>query len=63
MARVTDLSLRVKLQQAFDGADGAPSATLVPLSGDYIAFPRARLGDVEKVLKKAGHVVKAVRAT
>jgi len=62
VARVTDLSLRVKLQQAFGGADGAPSARLVTLSDEYIAFPRAMLGDIEKLLKKAGHVVKTVHA-
>jgi len=62
VARVTDLSLRVKLQQAFGGADGAPSARLVALSDEYIAFPRAMLGDIEKMLKKAGHVVKTVHA-
>ncbi len=61
VARVTDLSLRVKLRQAFDDADGAPSTRLVVLSDDYIAFPRAMLGDVEKLLKKAGHVIKAVQ--
>jgi len=62
VARVTDLSLRVKLQQAFGRADGAPTARLVALSDEYIAFPRAMLGDIEKLLKKAGHVVKTVPA-
>jgi hypothetical protein len=63
VARVTDLSLRVKLQQAFASADGAPSAQLVLLAGDYIAFPRALAGEIEKLVKKAGHVIKAVQAT
>jgi hypothetical protein len=63
VARVSDLSLRVKLQQAFASAGGAPSAQLVSLSGDYIAFPRALLGEIEKLVKKAGHVIKTVQAT
>jgi hypothetical protein len=63
VARVTDLSLRVKLQQAFASADGAPSAQLVLLAGDYIAFPRALAGEIEKLVKKAGHVIKTVQAT
>ena len=63
VARVSDLSLRVKLQQAFASAGGAPSAQLVSLSGDYIAFPRTLLGEIEKVVKKAGHVIKTVQAS
>ena len=63
VARVSDLSLRVKLQQAFASTGGAPSVQLVSLSGDYIAFPRALLGEVEKLVKKAGHVIKTVQAT
>lgn len=63
VARVADVSLRVKLQQTFGDADGAPSPGLVPLAGEYVAFPRALLGDIEKFLKKAGHVVKTVQAT
>jgi len=62
VARVRDLSLRVKLQQTFEGADGAPSAQLVFLSDEYVAFPRAMMGDIEKLVKKAGHVIKTVGA-
>jgi len=63
VARITDLSLRVKLQQAFDRAGGAPSTQPIFLTGEYLAFPRALLGDVERVVKKAGHVIKTVKAS
>jgi len=60
VARVRDVSLRVKLQQAFEGADGASPARFVFLSDEYVAFPRAMMGDIEKLVRKAGHVIKTV---
>ncbi len=62
VARIRDVSLRVKLQQAFEGADGASPARFVFLSDEYVAFPRAMMGDIEKLVKKAGHVIKTVGA-
>ncbi len=62
VARVRDVSLRVKLQQAFEGADGAPPARVVFLSDEYVAFPQVMMGDIEKLVKKAGHVIKTVGA-
>jgi hypothetical protein len=32
------------------------------LKNDFIAFPRGLLADVERVVKKSGHVVKEVAA-
>lgn len=62
VARITDLSLRVKLQKAFEPSDEASSPNLVILQDEYVAFPRAMLGEVEKLVKKAGHVIKTVQA-
>ncbi len=53
VARVNDLSLRVQLEREL-GAD------LVVLAEHFIAFPRQSMSRVEKVLKKAGFVVKTV---
>ena len=63
--RVTDLSLRVKLQQAFAGSGGASAVAAQPvfLADEFVAFPRAMLGDIEKLVKKAGHIIKTVHST
>jgi hypothetical protein len=63
VARVTDLSLRVALQQALRGDGGASIAQPFFLSDEYLVFPRARQGEIERLVKKAGHVVKTVRAS
>ncbi len=62
VARVTDLSLRVKLQKAFSASEENEASGVVFLPGEYIAFPRAMLGEIEKLVKKAGHIVKTVNA-
>ena len=62
VARVRDVSLRVKLQQAFEGADGVSPARFIFLSDEYVAFPRAMVGDIERLIKKSGHVIKTVGA-
>jgi len=62
VARITDLSLRVKLQKAFDAQDPDTPARLIVLSDEYVAFPRALIGEVEKLVKKSGHVVKYIQA-
>ena len=59
VARVTDLSLRVKLQKAFETTD---ESQIIFLSGDYLVFPRAMRIEVEKIVRKAGHIVKTVQA-
>ncbi len=55
VARVRDLSLRVQLER--DLGDH-----LVVLSAEFVAFPRGWRAEVEKTLKKAGFVIKEVRA-
>ncbi len=62
LARVTSLDLRVKLHKAFGGSQGDEITRVVFLPGEYIAFAPAMLGEVEKVVKKAGHVVKTIQA-
>lgn len=62
VARVTNLSLRVALEQAL--ATGGPAAEQpIRLADQYLAIPRARLPEIEKAVRKAGHVIKLVRAT
>jgi len=53
IARVTDLSLKVALEKAL----GEQWASL---NNDYVAFPRGALGDVQRIVKKSGHVIKEV---
>lgn len=55
IARVRDLSLRVQLEREF-------RENIVVLDQHYVAFPPAWRAEVEKVLKKAGFVVKTVKA-
>lgn len=58
LARVTSLDLRVKLQKAF----GTASEKVVFLPGEFMAFAPDIIGEIEKVVKKAGHVVKTIQA-
>jgi hypothetical protein len=53
VARVRDLSLRVQIERELKDQ-------VVVLSEEYIAFPVPRRADVERVLRKAGFVVKEV---
>jgi hypothetical protein len=55
IARVSDLSLKVAIEKAL-------GSNVVSLKNDFIAFPRGLLGDVERVVKKSGHVVKEAAA-
>jgi hypothetical protein len=55
IAHVRDLSLRVQLERAL-------GRYLIVLNDHHIAFPPAWRSEVEKVLKKAGFVVKTVKA-
>lgn len=55
IACVRDLSLRVQLEREL-------RENLVVLDQNYVAFPPAWRSEVEKVLKKAGFVVKTVKA-
>lgn len=57
MARIKDLSLKVRLEQTF-----ARSKQIVLLSDQWIAFPRALLPEIEKAVKKSGNVIKTVQA-
>ena len=56
VARVRDISLKVRLQQAFPDPK-----QLIMLSNEFVAFPRGLLSDVEKVVKKTGNVIKTVK--
>ena len=55
IARVSDLSLKVAIKKALGN-------NLVSLKNDFIAFPRNLLYEVQRVVKKSGHVVKEVAA-
>jgi hypothetical protein len=54
LARVRDLSLRVQLERDLKG-------NLIVLSDQFVAFPAGLANEVEKSVRKAGFVVKAVR--
>jgi hypothetical protein len=62
VARVASLDLRVKLHKAFAAIPENETARVVFLPDEYIAFPPAMLGEVEKVVKKAGYVIKTIQA-
>jgi hypothetical protein len=55
IARVSDLSLKVAIEKKL-------GSNVVSLKNDFIAFPCGLLADVERVVKKSGHVVKEVTA-
>lgn len=55
IARVSDLSLKVAIEKAL-------GQNVVSLKNDFIAFPRGRLAEVQRVVKKSGHVVKEIVA-
>ncbi len=56
VARIRDLTLKVRLQQAFPDPK-----QLIMLSNEFIAFPRGLLPEIEKVVKKTGNVIKMVK--
>jgi len=58
IARITDPALRVQIERA-----AAIPNSLIVLSDEYIAFPRAMLGVIEKTLARSGHVIKTVQST
>ncbi len=53
IARVTDLSLKVALEKGL-------GEKWVSLKNDYVAFPRGAWSDVQRIVKKLGHVIKEV---
>jgi hypothetical protein len=55
LARIGDIGLRALIERALAGQD------LVVLGEHHIAFPKALLPDVEKVVKKSGFVIKTVQ--
>jgi hypothetical protein len=57
VARIKDFSLKVRLEQTFAG-----SKQIVLLSDEWIAFPRTLLPEIEKAVKKNGHLIKTVQA-
>jgi hypothetical protein len=57
LARVRDLSLKVQIERAFSN-----HGQLVSLSEEWLAFPAGLLAEIEKLVKKAGYVVKTVQS-
>ena len=53
IAKIQDLSLKVKIEQQF-----FDSGKIVSLSKEYLAFPKGLLPDIERIVKKSGHVIK-----
>lgn len=58
LARVKDLTLKVALQKAFP-----EPGELLLLPNDFVAFPRERLGDIQRLMGKSGYVIKTIRAS
>lgn len=56
VARITDPGLRVQIERALPASD-----TLVTLSDEYIAFPVGAFQIIEKMVAKAGYVIKTVQ--
>ena len=56
LARVKDLSLKVQIQKKY-----ANSTSVVFLPNDFIAFPPDFFVDIQKLVTKAGYVIKLVR--
>lgn len=57
IAKIKDLSLKVALQKAI-----TDPGQVIFLPHDFIAFPRGQAGAIEKLVNKAGHVIKWVQA-
>jgi hypothetical protein len=53
IAQVTDLSLRIALEKSL-------GERWISLKNDFVVFPREALGDVQRLVKKLGHVIKEV---
>jgi hypothetical protein len=53
IARVTDLSLKVALEKLL-------GENCASLKNEYVAFPRGALSDVQRLVRKSGHVIKEV---
>lgn len=58
VAKVNDLSLKVALEKTV-----ADDEHLLWLPNNFMAFPRALLPTIERVVKQTGHVIKQVQAT
>lgn len=56
VARIKDLSLKVKIEKRFAG-----TSKIVTLSKEYISFPKGALPEIEKIMKKSGHVIKRAK--
>ena len=57
IARVKDLPLLVNIQKSFSDIH-----RIIPLKNDFIAFPRDLLPDIQKIVKRTGHVIKTIEA-
>lgn len=55
IARAGDLSLKVALEKAL-------GSRIVPLGGEFIAFPSGAVAEVKRLVAQMGHVVKEVAA-
>ncbi len=56
LAQIKDLGLKMQLQKSWLGQH------IVALPNDFIAFPRGWASELEKIVKKAGYVIKTVKA-
>lgn len=57
VARISDLGLKVMLEKNF-----AEPGKLVPLSSEFVAFPKGLLPELQSWMKKSGHVIKSTHA-
>lgn len=57
VAQVKDLPLKVALEKQFGGP-----GKLTGLSGEFVAFPKALLPEIQSWMKKSGHVIKRVES-
>lgn len=57
IAKIKDLSLKVTIQKAI-----TDPGQIIFLPHDFIAFPRSQAGAIEKLVNKAGHIIKWVQA-
>lgn len=60
VARIRDLGVRSQIERVLNAGGEVPR--VIPLGGEFIAFPRALLGDVEKAARRAQLAVRKVTA-
>ncbi|MGB9498529.1 MAG: hypothetical protein ACKVE4_02005 [Dissulfuribacterales bacterium] len=56
-AKISDLGLKIMIEQKF-----AATGKVISLNDEFIVFPPALLQEIQKLTKKAGHVIKVVNS-